>query len=202
MVEIQAFEELLFLLSFLGEPIQYFCLKYSCTPQKGELLRMLLCMSAPSAWDYYPLRMGSVCSVDSVWKNFSRRRCRPTQTLRNFAPLRETQKKFCVFPWVLCETFNGTPQTHAEFYSSRKGAKYREACVRLFFRHKYWIGAPKTRVEITIDNLIAVAPNSTDPSAFWAPPLTLGRNFIYISSLVIPNWIPKWGKVTKIVPKS
>ena len=96
----------------------------------------VLRMSAPSAWDNYPRRMGSVCSVDSVWKSLSRRRRRPTQTLRNFAPLREKQKKFCVFPWVLCETFNGTPQTHAEFYSSRKGAKYREACVRLFFRHK------------------------------------------------------------------
>ena len=31
------------------------------------LLRMLLRKSAPSAWDNYPRRMGSVCSVDSVW---------------------------------------------------------------------------------------------------------------------------------------
>ena len=57
------------------------------------------------------------------------------------------------------------------------------------------------RVKITIDNLIAVALNTTDPSALWAPPLTLGRNFIYICSLVILNWITKRGRLTKIVPK-
>ena len=58
------------------------------------------------------------------------------------------------------------------------------------------------RVKITIDKLIAVALITTDPSALWAPPLTLGRNFIYFRSLVIPNWIPKRGKVTKNVPQS
>ena len=57
------------------------------------------------------------------------------------------------------------------------------------------------RAKITIDNLIAVTLNTTDPSALWAPPLTLGRNFIYFCSLVIPNWIPKRGRLTKLSPK-
>ena len=58
------------------------------------------------------------------------------------------------------------------------------------------------RAKITIDNLIAVALNTTDPSALWAPPLTLGRNFIYFLTLIIPNWKVKRGSLTKIVPKS
>ena len=47
------------------------CVKNRCTQKSQKytetLLRMLLRKSAPSAWDNYPRRMGSVCSVDSVW---------------------------------------------------------------------------------------------------------------------------------------
>ena len=72
----------------------------------------VLRMSAPSAWDNYPRRMGFVCSVDSVWKNLSRRRRRPTQTLRNFAPLRE---KICSYVLL-----SKKPRSSAKRVSQRK----------------------------------------------------------------------------------
>ena len=48
---------------------------------------------------------------------------------------------------------------------------------------------------------MAINSFHTAPSVLWAPPLTLGRNFIYFRSLVIPNWIPKRGRLTKLSPK-